>query len=109
MVLNLAVCHTIIVDKKDEEISYNASSPDELALINVARHFGVLFEERDSDNNVFIYDKNLNIRYKYEVLNIIEFTSTRKRMSIIVRNDVGKIICMSKGADSILMPRLKAG
>lgn len=109
LVYNLAVCHTIIVEKKDDQISYNASSPDELALINAARHFGVTFMERDGDNNAVIFDRNLNQNVKFEVLNIIEFTSTRKRMSIIVRTEDDKIICMCKGADSIIIPRLKEG
>jgi magnesium-transporting ATPase (P-type) len=46
---------------------------------------------------------------KYELLNVIEFTSTRKRMSVIVRSPDNKIICMTKGADSIIIPRLQAG
>ncbi len=46
---------------------------------------------------------------KYELLNVIEFTSTRKRMSVIVRSPDNKIICMTKGADSIIIPRLLPG
>jgi Ca2+-transporting ATPase len=40
----------------------------------------------------------------YEILAEMPFDSTRKRMSLIVRYQ-GKIILMSKGADSILIPR----
>jgi magnesium-transporting ATPase (P-type) len=43
---------------------------------------------------------------KYELLNVIEFTSLRKRMTVIVRDPNGKILCMTKGADSIIIPRL---
>jgi phospholipid-translocating ATPase len=39
----LALCHTIIVDNKNGVLTYNASSPDELALTNAARHFGITF------------------------------------------------------------------
>lgn len=46
------------------------------------------------------------VTVKYELLNVIEFTSTRKRMSVIVRSPDGKIIVMTKGADSIIIPRL---
>ena len=45
----------------------------------------------------------------YELLNVIEFTSTRKRMTIVVRTPEDKIICMIKGADSIIIPLLKPG
>ena len=34
---------------------------------------------------------------EYEVLNVIEFTSTRKRMSVIVRDPRGRIRLLTKG------------
>jgi hypothetical protein len=33
---------------------YNASSPDELALVNGMRHFGFAFRDRDIDDNILI-------------------------------------------------------
>lgn len=47
VILNLAICHTIIIEKKNGAINYNASSPDELALVNAARFFGYKFVDRD--------------------------------------------------------------
>lgn len=58
---------------------------------------------------IIVNDKNMGIVYKYELLNVIEFTSTRKRMSVIVKDQNNKIICMTKGADSIIVPRLRNG
>ena len=43
---------------------------------------------------------------KYEILNIIEFTSARKRMSVIVRIPDGRIKLYIKGADSVILARL---
>ena len=58
MINILAICHTIVPNfTKDGMLSYNASSPDELALTNAARFFGMIFEDRDSDNNIVINDK----------------------------------------------------
>jgi phospholipid-transporting ATPase len=105
----LAVCQTIIVQDKEGQISYNASSPDELALTNAARHFGIVFEDRDEQNRIVIYNKNTDTREYYELLNIIEFTSDRKRMSVIVKTPDNKIMCMTKGADSIIAERLAKG
>lgn len=105
----LAICHTIIVEKKNGVLFYNASSPDELALANAARHFGVTFEERDEDSFMVIRNSLTNEAYKYELLNIIEFTSSRKRMSVVVRSPDNKIIIMTKGADSTIIPRLASG
>lgn len=54
VLLYLAICHTIIVEKKDQKLIYNASSPDELALVNASRFFGIKFIDRDEDNNIVI-------------------------------------------------------
>ena len=35
----------------------------------------------------------------YQILNVLEFNSARKRMSVIVKNEEGKIFLFSKGAD----------
>ena len=42
-------------------------------------------------------------------MNVIEFTSTRKRMTVIVKTPDGRILVMTKGADSIIVPRLRNG
>ena len=40
----LALCHSVIIDDQDPaNIHYNASSPDELALVNFAKMMGVEF------------------------------------------------------------------
>ncbi|EGY23631.1 phospholipid-transporting ATPase [Verticillium dahliae VdLs.17] len=47
------------------------------------------------------------VRETYQVLDVIDFTSKRKRMSIIIRMPDGRICVFCKGADSIILPRLK--
>lgn len=105
----LALAHTIICENKNDVLYYNASSPDELALTNAARHFGLTFAERDDDNNMVIFDKHQNKKLHYQLLHVIEFTSARKRMSIIVKTPEGRVLCMTKGADSHIIPRLAPG
>ena len=102
--LHLATCHTIITEEKEDEIEYRASSPDELALVNAAKYFGIKFIGRDGDQNILIDLKGKVV--KIAVLNVIEFNSDRKRMSVIVRLPDGRIRLMCKGADSIILPRL---
>ena len=106
----LSLCHTVITDTKQNEAGvaytvYNASSPDELALVNGARHLGFKFASRDDDGNMVceMWDGERS----YKLLNVIEFDSTRKRMSVIVRNPEGKVLVICKGADSIIEKRLK--
>ncbi len=104
---HLAVCHTVIVEpSKDGTIKYNAQSPDELALVNGARYFGYKFHSRDEDSNVVI-EHDDGTQELYLLLNVIEFSSDRKRMTVVVRAPSGEIKVMMKGADSIILPRLK--
>mmetsp|Transcript_29400 Transcript_29400/g.28528 ORF Transcript_29400/g.28528 Transcript_29400/m.28528 type:complete len:248 (+) Transcript_29400:1324-2067(+) len=105
MVEMLGVCHTVVVEEKNGVSAYNASSPDELALVNGAKFFGFDFEGRDEDNNVVINDRGTRIKYK--LLTVIEFTSTRKRMTCVVETPEGKIKVYIKGADSMIIPLLR--
>jgi phospholipid-transporting ATPase len=83
----LACCHTIIIDTKKGK--YNSSSPDELALVNAAKQFGYIFKERDEHDNIIVQDTRNDKFLKYKLLNVCEFTSTRKRMSCIFRDPHG--------------------
>jgi len=104
----LGICHTVISEDKVIKGSpckvYNASSPDELALVNGMRHFGFEFSERDVDDNIVI-NHDGTVR-KYKLLHVIEFNSDRKRMSVIVRTEEGRVMIVCKGADSIINARL---
>lgn len=109
MMRNLAVCHTVIIQANQEGIeTYNAASPDELALVNGAKYLGYEFVKRDEDNNVFIKMADGTIE-QYTLLCVLEFTSDRKRMTVVVKDNRGFIRVMIKGADSIIEPRLKKG
>lgn len=86
--------------KADGKISYNASSPDELALVNAGKYFGYYFKGRDDDNNIEVeIEGQTEI---FQLLTVIEFSSDRKRMTVIVKTPEGKIKVMCKGADSII-------
>ena len=51
--------------------------------------------------------KAFGVEKKYKLLNVIEFDSTRKRMSVIVKTEDKRILVICKGADSIIEKRLK--
>jgi len=101
-IVHLAVCHDIIIDEKKGV--YNAASPDELALVNAAKQFGYEYAGMDADDIMTV--KTPNGPLKFKRLNVCEFTSTRKRMSVIVEDKDKKIILMCKGADSVITDRL---
>ncbi|XP_063087633.1 phospholipid-transporting ATPase IC isoform X2 [Cavia porcellus] len=99
----LAVCHTVMVDRTDGQINYQAASPDEGALVNAARNFGFAFLAR-TQNTITISE--LGTERTYDVLAILDFNSDRKRMSIIVRTPEGNIRLYCKGADTVIYERL---
>ena len=83
VLMHLAVCHTVVVDKVKGV--YNAASPDEQSLVEGAKDQGFEFVNREADNVMLVKD-NFGYKFRYKVLNVLEFNSTRKRMSVIVRN-----------------------
>ena len=47
--LVLAVCHTVIPEEVGGKVVYNASSPDEEALVKAAKKLGVVFKARSPE------------------------------------------------------------
>ncbi|XP_028556647.1 putative phospholipid-transporting ATPase 9 isoform X2 [Dendrobium catenatum] len=107
----LAICHTAIpeVDEVSGKITYEAESPDELAFVIAAREIGFQFYKR-TQTSISLYELDPltgnTVERSYKLLNILEFNSARKRMSVIVRSPEGKLLLLSKGADSIMFERL---
>lgn len=107
--LALALCHSVITERTPGDppkIEFKAQSPDEAALVATARDVGFTVIGRSNDSIIL---NILGQEHEYHVLNILEFNSTRKRMSAIIRMPDGKIILFCKGADSIIYSRLKKG
>ncbi|KAI5955292.1 DNF3 [Candida jiufengensis] len=95
----------------DASIMYQAASPDELALVQAARDLGYVVFDKSSDNlKIKTYPNGFEsepVVEEYQVLEIIEFSSARKRMSIVVRFPDGRIAIICKGADNIILEKLK--
>ena len=107
----LSVCHTAIPDLNEETgvITYEAESPDEAAFLVAAREFGFEFCRR-TQTSVFIreiyHSSGKPVEREFKILNLLDFTSKRKRMSVIVQDENGEIFLFCKGADSIIFDRL---
>ena len=119
----LSVCHSIIPEYplgKDGPVVYNASSPDEKALVMLAKNIHYYFHEghvqilefQGYDTQIDGHRFYLNIfgkDHKFDVFNMLEFTSKRKRMSVICRDprdNKMKLYC--KGADNVIYQRLSS-
>ncbi|GFQ01736.1 putative phospholipid-transporting ATPase 9 [Phtheirospermum japonicum] len=107
----LAICHTVIpdVDENTGKVSYEAESPDEAAFVIAARELGFEFFKRTQTSvsmNELDPVSGKRVERSYKLLNVLEFNSTRKRMSVIVRDEEGKLLLLCKGADSVMFERL---
>ncbi|KAF5745527.1 ATPase E1-E2 type family protein / haloacid dehalogenase-like hydrolase family protein isoform 2 [Tripterygium wilfordii] len=107
----LALCHTAIPELNEANgcLTYEAESPDEGAFLVAAREFGFEFFKR-TQSSVFIREKYAHsgkpVEREFKILNLLDFTSKRKRMSVIVQDEGGQILLLCKGADSIIFDRL---
>lgn len=104
----MAICNTVVpVQSKAGAVSYKAQSQDEEALVRAAARLNMVFVEKKGN----VLDINFNASLvQYEVLDTLEFTSERKRMSVVVRDcQNGNIILLSKGADEAILPHAHAG
>lgn len=109
----LSLCHTVLttVDAETGTLQYKAQSPDEEALVEAAAAVGYVFRGRDRD--VLHLQTPFSDEFeRYQLVNILEFTSVRKRMSVIVKKlDEGddRLFLLTKGADNVIYERLKPG
>eukprot|EP00794_Sanderia_malayensis_P010085 gene10085-11115_t len=112
----IALCHTVMVEEQDVVdyvpgaetqdmplLEYQAQSPDEGALVCAARNFGFIFMNR-TPNTITIKVNGKD--EQYELISILDFDNVRKRMSVIVRDENGKIMLYCKGADTLVYERL---
>ncbi|KAG5934320.1 hypothetical protein E4U53_000715, partial [Claviceps sorghi] len=108
--LAVALCHTCLPEIKDGKLDFQASSPDELALVRAAQELGYQVVQRTAQSITLLVPppgSSVAETMTFDILDIIEFSSSRKRMSIVVRYPDGRVSIICKGADSAILPRLK--
>ncbi|XP_020559605.1 phospholipid-transporting ATPase ID isoform X2 [Oryzias latipes] len=99
----LALCHTVMSEESEGKLVYQAQSPDEAALVTAARNFGFAFWARTPES---ITVCEMGQVVTYQLLAILDFNNTRKRMSVIVRDAQGRLRLYCKGADTIIFDLL---
>ncbi|KAM8744847.1 phospholipid-transporting ATPase IC [Acanthopagrus schlegelii] len=100
----LSLCHTVMAEWKEEAPVYQAASPDEECLVGAARELGWVFLSRTRD---FIVVSEMGVTRQYQLLALLDFTSQRRRMSVLVREPEGGLKLYCKGADMVILERLQ--
>ena len=115
-VLHLALNHSVLLEESEGKVELSASSPDEQAFVAAAEHFGYEFVHRNQSKGVVgIRDALAGVTHEVELLEVFDYESSRKRMSVVVRLPVElaaggcREVLYCKGADSALLPLLAPG
>lgn len=101
--LVMALCNTVVPTRSpDGSIVYKAQSQDEEALVSAAAHLNMVLISRTTH---ILQLKLFGSLLEYEILDTLDFTSDRKRMSVVLREGhTGKLILLTKGADEVIFP-----
>jgi phospholipid-translocating ATPase len=110
----LCLCHSVLAERHGTggaaddgkgpiRVEYKAESPDEAALVGAARDVGFVFVNKGREMAQICV---LGETERWTLLRVLEFNSTRKRMSTIYRAPDGRLVMYCKGADSVIYARL---
>lgn len=118
VVLALALCHNVTPTTEEGDDgrlvkSYQASSPDEIAIVRWTESVGLRLASRDRKSMVLESTETGRAVVKVRILDIFPFTSDGKRMGIIVQFyeklqcgvpslDSSEIWFYQKGADTVM-------
>ena len=108
----LALCHNVTPvypDETDKTIrEFQASSPDEIALVRFADSLSMNLIERDQ--NQIVIKNTTGTHETYDVLANFPFSSETKRMGIVLKHkETNKIIFYLKGAETVMKACVRPG
>ncbi|CAH2350246.1 probable phospholipid-transporting ATPase Neo1p [[Candida] railenensis] len=110
LVLTLALCHNVTPTYEEDsdgslyeaEVTYQAASPDEIAIVKFIDEIGLKLIKRDR-RSITLLHKSTNTTLSYEILYNFPFNSDTKRMGIVVKSGInGEVAFLEKGADSVM-------
>ncbi|KAI0139354.1 phospholipid-translocating P-type ATPase [Xylariaceae sp. FL1272] len=117
VVMALALCHNVTPTTEEADgqttTSYQASSPDEIAIVRWTEHIGLRLAYRDRKGMILKSTETGKSVVQVRILDVFPFTSDGKRMGIIVQFhqvasavppslDNGEIWFYQKGADTVM-------
>lgn len=107
IILALAVCHNVTPTTETEDgrkvTTYQASSPDEIAIVRYTEEVGLKVAYRDRQNIVLESTDSKQVVVRVRILDVFPFTSDSKRMGIIVsfQQDENELETASKNEPEI--------
>lgn len=111
VVLALALCHNVTpttsTEPGDDSVSYQASSPDEIAIVRWTESVGLRLAARDRHSMTLESTQTGQVVLRVQILYVFPFTSEGKRMGIILRfetpgGEEAPIWFFQKGADTVM-------
>lgn len=88
LVLALALCHNVTPTMEEVDgksmVSYQASSPDEIAIVRFTESVGLRLSHRDRESIELESVATNQVVIRVKILEVFPFTSDSKRMGIIV-------------------------
>lgn len=106
----LALCHNVTPTFPDPEdkntVEYQASSPDEVALVKFAESLEMRLRERDQAK--IVLENVAGDLETYFILANFPFSSDSKRMGIILRHEkTGRLMFYLKGAETVMKAKVR--
>ena len=104
----ITLCNNVtpIYNNETQLYEYQASSPDEIALVQFAEKINMKLTYRD-DEKIILTNSN-NYKEEYDILAIFPFSSESKRMGIVLNNkDTNQKIFYLKGAENVIEKLVK--
>lgn len=99
VVVAMALCHNVTpMLNEDGTITYQAASPDEVAIVRWTEKMGLRLAARDLSSMTLETDE---LELRFEILEVFPFTSETKRMGILVREG-DTVMFYEKGADVVM-------
>lgn len=90
------------VTNDDGSVTYQASSPDEVAIVQWTESVGLQLLSRDR-TMIELVSSSTGERFIFDILDIFPFTSETKRMGIVARDrKSGELAFFQKGADVVM-------
>lgn len=114
LVVALAICHNVTPSTEEvngEQLtSYQASSPDEIAIVEFVESVGLRLHQRTRNEIILQSTTTGQVVLTAQILDIFPFTSDSKRMGIIVRTSSSipdlpfndDLVFYQKGADTVM-------